>query len=174
MKKQNITVAQLIEMLRNWNFGAQPVSIQYVTSPKLTKEGKNTFGAITKIANIGAMIGYKYENSVNNQREREGELKDFLSQPLWKGKGKRLSTALSTHVDKGTFYLTYKKQQTFRSFHFDSALNFIPTSMLRPFFPTYDAGKYQGVDKPVYHREISVNNVRKLKVRGVTYNIVAE
>jgi hypothetical protein len=172
MKKVQITVAQLVEMLKTWNFGAQPVSIQYVTSPKLTKEGKVAFGAVTKIANIGAMVGYKYENSVNNQREREGEMKDFMAQPLWKGKGKRISTALSTHVDKGTFYLTYKKQQTFRSFHFDTALNFIPAAMLKPFFPAYDAGKSQGVDKPVYHREISVTNVRKLKVRGTTYSIV--
>ena len=36
-----ITKQQLIEMLANWSFGTQPVSIQYVTEPKLTKEGKN-------------------------------------------------------------------------------------------------------------------------------------
>lgn len=172
MKKVQITVAQFITMLLTWDLGAQPVSIQYVTSPKLTKEGKAKFGEIVKIANIGAMVGYKYENSVNNQREREGELADFMSKPLWNGKGKRLSTALSMHVEKGTHYLTYKKQQTFRSFHFDTALNFLPIALLRPFFPKSDPSKYQGIDKPVYHREINIDNVRKLKVRKTTYTVV--
>lgn len=169
---KNITLAELKEMLLNWNHGAQPVSIQYVTTPKLQKAGREKFGAVTKIANIGAMVGYSYENSVNNQRERENELKDFMSQPLWRGKGKRLSTALSTHVEKGTFYLTYKKQQTFKSFHFDAVLNFIPMAILRDYFPPYTPPANQGVEKVVYHREISLENVRKLKLKKVTYNIV--
>ena len=169
---KKVTVNQLVEILRTWVLGAQPVSLQYVTTPKLTKEGKVKFGEVVKIANIGAMVGYQYANSVNNQRERENEVADFISKPLWNGKGKRLSTALSTHVEKGTFYLTYKKQQTFRSFHFDTALNFIPASLLRPFFPKSDPAKYQGIDKPVYHREIAVDNIRKLKFRGTTYEVV--
>lgn len=167
-----ITLEQLKEMLLNWNFGAQPVSIQYVTSPSLVKAGKEKFGTVTKIANIGAMVGYKYENSVNNQRERENELRDFMSKPLWGGKGKRLSTALSTHVEKGTFYLTYKKQQTFKSFHFDSVLNFIPMAILRPYFKPYTPPKNQGVKKVVHHREIGLENVRKLKFRKTTYVVV--
>ena len=44
-----ITKAELIKMLLNWNYGAQPVSIQYVTEPKLNKEGKARFGTITKM-----------------------------------------------------------------------------------------------------------------------------
>ena len=167
---KKITSLELIEMLKNWK-GAQPVSLQYVTEPKLNKEGKIQFGTVTKIANVGGMVGYSYENSVNNQLEREHKEKDFMAQSLWNGKGKRLSLALSTHIEKGTFYLTYKAQQTFKSFHFDSALNFIPVALLKPFFPksNYDN---QGTDKPVYHREISIDNVRKLKFKKVTYEIV--
>lgn len=168
---KNITVAELKVMLINWNHGAQPASLQYATSPKLNKEGKIKFGIVSKLANIGCMIGYKYENSVNNQLEREHKLRDFMSQPLWKGAGERISTALAKHNAKGTFYLTYKKQQTFRSFHFDQALNFIPIALLKPFFPVTDHN-YQGLNKPVYHREISLENVKKLKFKGVTYNIV--
>lgn len=167
-----ITVSQLKEMLLNWNLGAQPASLQYVTTPKINKAGKDTFGEVTKIANIGCMIGYKYENSVNNQLERENKEREFMSQPLWKGKGKRLSTALSTHIEKQTFYLTYKAQQTFKSFHFDSVLNFIPVALLKPYFPQSDPAKYQGLDKPVYHREIALENVRRLKIKGCTYEVV--
>lgn len=168
---KEITVSELREMLLNWNHGAQPASIQYITSPSLTKDGKEKFGNVTKIANIGAMVGYKYENSVNNQRERENELRDFMAQPLWKGKGRRLSTALSEHMEKGTSYLTYKKQQTFKAFHLDSVLNFIPLAILRPYFKPYTPPKNQGVKKPVHHREILLENVRKLKFKGTTYVI---
>ena len=169
-----ITTVQLIEMLLNWSFGAQPASAQYVTTPKLNAEGKAMFGEVTKLANVGIMIGYNYENSVNNQRERENELKDFMAQKLWRGKGSRLSSALSVHNEKGTHYMSYKMQQTFKSFYFDSVLNFIPKSLLKPFFPVNNTAKYQGVEKAVYHREIKVENIRKLKFRNTTYVIVSE
>jgi hypothetical protein len=169
-KTEKITVKQLVAMLLNWNFGAQPASIQYVTSPKLTKEGKMRFGDVTKIANVGVMIGYNYENSVNNQLEREGKEREFLAQQLWNGKGKRLSAALATHTEKQTFYLTYKAQQTFKSFYFDSVLNFIPSAIIKAYFPDYKPTN-QGTETAIYHREIGVENVRKLKVKGITYVI---
>lgn len=168
-----ITRSQLIEMLLNWNFGAQPASIQYVTEPKLNKEGKARFGNIIKIANVGGMIGYNYENSVNNELEREGKEREFLSKPLWNGKGKRLSLALSKHIENGKYYMTYKAQQTFKSFYFDSALNFIPYAILKPFFPD-SKPKNQGVDegKEIHHREISIENIKRIKFKKVTYEIV--
>lgn len=169
---KNITRNELVEMLLNWNFGAQPVSIQYVTEPKLTKEGKAKFGNVTKIANVGGMVGYCYENSVNKQLEREGQEAEFMAKPLWNGKGRRLSLALSTHIEKGTFYLTYKAQQTFRAFHFDSALNFIPSAVIKQFFPQSDPSKYQGTETAIYHREIAIENVKRLKLRKVTYVVI--
>ena len=169
-----ITVSELKEMLLNWNYGAQPASIQYVTTPSnITPEGKAKFGKVTRIATVNVFIGYKYENSVNNQRKRENELSDFMAQKLWKGAGKRLSTALATHEKNEKFYLSYKKQKTLRSYHFDSVLNFIPNSILQPFYKKSDAGKYQGIAKPVFHREIFLSNIKKLKFRKTTYNVVA-
>jgi hypothetical protein len=169
---EKITYAQFIEMLKNWNHGAQPASLQYVTEPKLNKDGNLKFGTVTKIANVGVMVGYCYENSVNNQLEREAKEREFVSQPLWNGKGKRISLALSTHIEKGTFYLTYKAQQTFKSFHFDTALNLIPISLLKPYFPQSDPAKYQGTEKAVYHREIAIENIRRFKFKKVTYELI--
>ena len=63
-KTEKITRSEFIKMLKDWKHGAQPVSLQYVTSPKLNKDGKNRFGDVTKIANVGGMAGYSYENSV--------------------------------------------------------------------------------------------------------------
>jgi len=168
-----ITTAQLVTMLLNWNHGAQPAAVQYVTTPKLTKEGKVRFGEVTRIANMGIMLGYNYTNSVNNQLERENELRTFMAQLLWKGKGKRLSPALSTHEEKGAYYMSYKKQQTFKSLHFDTALNFIPTAPLKPFFPV-SKNYSQGTKQEVYHREISIANIRRLKFKKTTYEIIPE
>ena len=170
--EKKISKAQFIEILKSWNFGAQPVSIQYITEPKLTSEGKKLFGSVTKLANVGGMVGYCYENSVNNELEREGKERAFLSQPLWNGKGKRINLALSTHIEKNTYYLTYKAQKTFRSFHFDSALNFIPAAIIKAYFPN-SKPLNQGVDegKEVYHREISIDNVKRFKCRKITYII---
>jgi len=168
--EKKISIKQLAEMLLNWNFGAKPASIQYVTSPKLNKLGKAKFGEVTKIANVGVMIGYSYENSVNNQLEREQKEKDFMSQPLWNGKGKRLSSALSTHIEKNSLYLTYKAQQTFKSFYLDSNLNSIDKNELKQYFPD-STPKNQGTEVAIYHREISLTNVRKIKVNRMTYII---
>jgi hypothetical protein len=169
---KKITVKELVEILATWNKGAKPASIQYVTEPKLTKEGKARFGDVIKFAHVGCMIGYNYENSVNNQLEREGKEREFLSQPLWNGKGKRISTALSKHIEKGQFYLTYKAQQTMRSLYFDSTLKPIPNSLIKAYFPKSDPAKSQGVDKPVYHREIAIEHIKRLKYDGKTFIIV--
>jgi len=171
MKKVKITKAQLVQMLKDWSHGAQPASVQYVTTPKMNAEGKRKFGEVTRMAYIGVMLGYNYTNSVNNQRERENELRTFMAQQLWNGKGKRLSPALAMHVEKETYYMSYKMQQTMKSFHFDSVLNFIPVALLKPYFPQYK-NKSQGTMKEVYHREISIDNIRRLKFKNCTYEIV--
>lgn len=157
------------EILSNWGIGTAPSSISYITTPKLTQIGKEKFGEVTKVANIGCLIGYDYENSVNLQREREGEIKNFLSEPLWKGAGKRITAALSTHMSKGTFYLTYKKQQTYKSFYLDQNLNIIPNAIIKQFFPPISQTSKQGTEQRIYHREILLENVRKVKFRKTTY-----
>lgn len=167
-----ISKTELVEMLLNWNHGAQPASLQYVTEPKLTPEGRAKFGTVIKIANVGIMVGYIYENSVNNQLEREEKERNFMAKQLWNGKGKRLSHALSMHVEKGTYYLTYKAQQTFQSTYLDKTLKNIPNSVIKAYFPASDPAKYQGTETAIYHREISIDNVRRLKFKKTTYVVI--
>ena len=98
-----ITQSDLKKMLESWSFGAQPVSLQYITDPDMNAANKRLFPFLKKIANVGGMIGYVYQNSVNNELARENKEADFLAQPLWNGKGKRISTALSTHIKRVLF-----------------------------------------------------------------------
>lgn len=169
---KNVTRSEMAEMLKNWNFGAQPASVQYITNASLTKDGEAIFGRVIKIANVGGMIGYSYENSVNNQREREGLLKDFLAEKLWKGAGERVSTALARHIANGKLYLTFKKQQTFQSFYFTESGKPVSKNDLKPYFKPITPSAKQGVEKEVKHREISLDNTIRIKFRKTTYNLV--
>jgi hypothetical protein len=166
-----ITRTNLLEILKNWGFGCQTASIQYITSANLTPAGKARFGDVRKVANVHCMIGYDYENAVNNQREREDEIRNFMAEQLWKGAGKRVTAALATHVAKGTFYLTYKKIKTMKSFYFDSEGNQISVTDLIPYFKPESPSKKQGVVKTVKHREVGLENVLKVKFKGSTHII---
>jgi phage anti-repressor protein len=158
-----ITKAQFIEMLKNWNLGCKPANIQYITEPKnLTKEGKQKFPELLHIAAVGAMIGYNYENSVNNQREREGIESDFQSKPLWNGKGKHINAVLATHTETNEFYLVYKYQQSFRSI-FVNNYTPVPFAELKPFFKVSE-NKNQGTETIIHHRLIKISNIRKVKM----------
>lgn len=157
------------DVLMKWNFGAQPATIQYLTKPKISSEGKKRFGEVVKIANINVMLGYSYEGSVNNQRKREEKERDFLAQPLWNGNGFRINSVLSKNRNTQKVYLSYKKQRTLKSFYFDVALNLLDTSVLKPYFPKSNPKISQGVDNPVFHREIAIENLRKVKFRKTTY-----
>jgi len=168
---KKISKKVLAEMLLNWNLGAQPASIEYVSQPKLTKEGKEKFGSLIKVAYAGVMLGYIYENAVNNEREREGLTRDFISQPLWNGKGKRLSSCLAKHVEKNELYLSYKYQQSFGCVYLDEKLNIVPKDVAENYmvksFP-----KNQGVENPVYHRELNINNIKRIKIKKISYEII--
>ena len=167
-KTETINRNQLFLMLINWKFGSQPVSIQYVTNPKIKKAGKEKFGEITKVAAIGGLLGYDYQNSVNNQRERENKEQNFESGQIWNGKGKKINNCLVKHTEKGTFYVAYKHQQTFRSFYFDDLLQPVKHADLNEFFYA-SSSKKQNLDQEVNHRYISLENIRRLKMKGVTY-----
>jgi hypothetical protein len=170
--KMKITKNELIQILLNWSYGAQPAAIQYISEPKLTKEGKINFGTITKIANVGVILGFIYENAVNRERKKEGLDSNFESKELWAGKGKHINNLLITHIEKGTYYLSYKYQQTFKSLHLDKNLNIIPNEVLKPYFPEKTENKSQGIENEVPIRIINIDNIRKLKFRKTTYEIV--
>jgi hypothetical protein len=167
-----LTKQKLINILINWNYGAQPASVQYVINPTLSAIGKAKFGQITSVKNCGGFVGYIYENSVKTEIKKENfsqsEIDSFMAQPLWKGVGRRISTACSEHIKKGTKYLTFKYQQTFKSYFFDKDLNLLTSNDLLNCFPE-KADSF--LENPVYHREINIDNVRKLKFKRVTYII---
>lgn len=167
-----ITLSQLVTMLLTWNFGAQPATIQYGTTPKIKKEGKLRFGDIFKLGAVNCIIDYDFEKAVNRQLKREGLEENFVVSSLWNGKGEHVNRRLIRHIDTDMKYLAYKHERTLRSLHFDSALNFIPTVMLKPFFYATSKPKNQGVAKVIKPRTLKLENIRKIKMMKKTYEII--
>jgi len=187
-KVLRMTPDQLLAFLLNWNFGAQPASIQYVTTPDLIAEGREKFGKVTKVGAVQGMIGYSYENSVNKQKVREGQEADFVTQPLWGGYGEVLNSAVAkrkvtktvqkdkvkSKVETGEviFYLRYKYENTLRGLHYDRVLNFIPKSVLKQYLKPYYAPKSQGVENEVHARTLKLENIRRLRFKGMEIQVI--
>lgn len=162
-----ISENQLVEMLENQK-GATPISLQYKTTPKINKEGKNLFGEVTRLANIQAFLGASYENSVNRQLQREEKDASFEAKPLWKGKGLRVNFSLAKHIETGKFYMSYLPLKTLRSYHFDQFLNPIPNEVIKQYFYA-SSNSQQGTEKEIFHREIGIENIMKIKMNKRTY-----
>jgi hypothetical protein len=65
--------------------GAKAVSVVTITVPLMNKrvngEANPFYDRVKKRTYRSCMIGFRYENSVNNQREREGKEVDFVAAP---------------------------------------------------------------------------------------------
>ena len=157
-----MTENELLAMLDAWTRGTTTASVSYESKPQINKYGKETYGSITKVAKIGCIIGYDYEGSVNNQREREEMLRDFMAQALWNGKGERVTPATSRHKETGKRYLTYKWQQTHEQTYFDSEGNVVSSEDVKKCFYAKKPSTSQGVDKPVNHREMALPTILKI------------
>lgn len=59
--------------------GAKAVTIVTRTQPKLSGGKKCPYAGVEKVSTVNGMINFNYENSVNNQREREGNDEVFES-----------------------------------------------------------------------------------------------
>lgn len=177
MKNQvKVTKDQLKSLLLDWHYGAQPASVQYITDPNwVNVEAKRNFCNIKKIANVNCFLGAIYENSVNNELEREGKERDFIAKPLWNGKGQRVNGVLAFHPEKNEYYLSIKPQRTLKSIFFDTEkLDIVSKDAISNFLKPYVAPENQGVNegKEIPHREITLSNIRRLKFKKTTYVLV--
>lgn len=169
-----ISRTELVEMLTNWNYGAQPVTIQYATSPKINKQGKTLFGDILKLGAVNCMLSFSYENSVNRRLDKEDKEADFKAKPIWNGKGEHVNQRIIRHIDTGALYLQYKFQKQLKALHFDSVLNFIPDAVLRPYFYKSSRPANQGVSEgnEIIVRTLKIENIKRLKMKKQTFQVV--
>ena len=185
-----MTANQLMDFMNAWNFGSQPASVQYVTEPALLAGAKDAFGSVSKVGAVQCLIGYDYEKSVIAQREREGVANpaDFQAESLWNGYGIVLNSRLAKRkvtkvrqkngekfreeTGEVIYYLRYKHTNTLKALHFDSVLNFIPTALLKPYFKPYYAPKKQELEKVIKPRTLKIENVRRLRFKGMEIQVI--
>jgi hypothetical protein len=165
---QKISRNEFLTLMLN-SKGAMPCSLTYKTNVKMKKEGISIFGEIMKINFMQAFLGASYENSVNRQLEREEKEKDFIAQPIWKGKGKRINLCLVQHTDTNKYYLSVLPLKTLKTIFFDNMLNLVEKSKIQPYFYAVNKPQNQGTDKEIYHLEIGIENVLKVKMNKITY-----
>jgi hypothetical protein len=158
-------IVQLIISLSNK--GTTPISFESITEPKMNKTNNPYFGNVLKVSFVGGLIGYNYENSVNNQLEREGKEADFISNPRSWGVRDENHPFLVHHKDET--YLSVKVQQTNKKpiYINKTTKEVIPTEKLIPFLPKSNKPNTQrDLDKEVIVRDYKVSNLKKLTIGG--------
>lgn len=149
--------------------GCQPVSIDIVTDPRMTKTNNPYLGTM-KHNTINGLIGFNYTNSVNNQLAREGQDKDFEAQPRKWGvrKGKLV---YHTKDNEEKIYIEVKVQSSGEPvFMFND--NEISKSLIEHYLPKHKKPATQeGIDKEIIVRDVSFDSIKAIRVDGKEYEI---
>ena len=166
---QAIREDKLVEMLKA-NKGATVITIVARTDPKMRKTG-NPFGSgeVFKVARVNGMIGWNYANSINNQRDREGNTADLVAQPRrW---GVRIpGTPLIEH--KGNYYLEMKVERVLDHRFEDSngnELDETTSDMVRTYLPVRKQAATQQTEKPIILCDYRLSSILSITYKGVCY-----
>jgi hypothetical protein len=151
--------------------GARAASVVTVTSPAMNKkvngEANPFYGRVKKRTYRSVMIGFRYENSVNNQRDREEKDVDFVALPRkW---GVHIDgTPLIEH--KGKYYLECKVEKVIESVYLlDGEL--ADDEVVEPYLAPRSASSRQNLDKEVVLIDVSLENIEVIVMGGDTYVI---
>ena len=158
--------------------GCKAVSIVLNTVPKMNKNVSKGvpnpyYGRVTKRAYYGVLIGFSYENSVNNQLVREGKEAEFEA----------AARTYGDHVDgtpvieyNGKHYLQCKLQSTIGTqFYVDGEP--VEESVVDPYIVKPKPSKRQadaGVEKAVKPFNPLLTNIETIVMGGETYTILKE
>lgn len=165
MNQKLISRRALIERLLQRK-GCTVVTIVACTDAR-AKKTDNPHGAITKKAVINGMIGWIYENSVNNQRQREGLEPDFEAMPrAW---GERIKgTPLVLHKDR--HYLEVKVERNLDTTYYRASDGEeIPEEEVKPFLPARSKNERAGTEKDIRLADYGIDNILEIKMDGEHY-----
>jgi len=178
MKTQEITRDQMIEIL-NAIKGCKPVTIEFASPPKMLTKSKvdkspNPYrDDVLKVRRYNGMVNFEYENSVNNQREREGGEKDFKVGQASYGTHVGDNRIIVEHEDGIRKYVQFKLENVIEQ-HYEkiSDGSLIDTQSLSDFFSDRPANKGQGVEKSIKIQRILATNIKAFVHNKVRYEII--
>lgn len=177
IKEQKISREELPELLRELSHsGAKPISILLNTEKKLLKKDRfsgtpNNIGEkINKLSYIQAILNFDYQNSVNKQREREGEEKDFKSKSNWfSHKVENPRALLEANGEK---YLQLKVEKVLETHYFlldnDEEIAY---NEIENLLPAKNKAQNQGVEKQIITIAPKLESILQFTVNGVLYKV---
>lgn len=166
--------------------GPRIVTLKTKTYPRLLKKGRESglpcpYDGVHRVVSRNGIIGCSYENSVNNERAREGKPVDdadvvmyFDALSLWNGKGEHVGRWLVRHIDKpGSMYITFRPTRkadgeimVMDDVWMDGAGSIVDPAELEEWLPLPSVSSRQMVDKPVAWRTIELDNVLSVTFNG--------
>lgn len=163
---QKISRQELVKLVDEQK-GAEPVSVDIVTTPNMRKTG-NPYLGCTKSVTLSGMFNFDYENSVNNQLAREGKDAEFEAQKrAW---GERVGNWIK-HDD--AFYLQLKVQGASTPVYVDAKGARIDPTLLEPFiYKSKKPHTQEDLDKQIVVRSVKLENIAVIRVKGAEYLVV--
>jgi len=174
-EKINLTVSQS-ELVTVLNEVKNPTfcEVVMVTVPRMNKKGNDLFGRVTKHKIGRILIGMDYEKRVNNNLEKEGQERGFVSQ----------ESKVGTHVNK--CILWNENKQKFYLFHewFSEVkpkteikvdgreMNEVEKMLFDSFLVKSNSYGGQGLEREVQVLSVSLDNVKQLTHNGVVYTLL--
>ncbi len=160
---QTITTDELADRLRKQT-GTTFATLTTRTDARLKKTG-NPHGQVFKVSRVNVCIGHVYENSVNNQRQREGNGETFTAQARqW---GEHAGGAIVEH--RGKVYLRCKVERSIMHRYEDTQGHLIDPDAIRPFMPAKRQAATQGVEKEIIERSYYLDSIMMIAIDGQTF-----
>ena len=151
--------------------GSEFASILSVSPAKLLKKSRDTkepppWKELHKVSKVSGILNFRYENSVNNQREREGHPEVFEAQSrAWGEHVLRDDGSLSCLIKhRGKHYVELKVQNTVFSYYVDDEGNRYTRSEIADFLQRKSSeSSRQELEEPVIVRDYRLDHVVSIR-----------
>jgi len=168
MDSKVITDVEMINLLCEKR-GAKIISFESNTSVRLLKTWNR--GEVRKISVINGFIGWDYENSVNNQRDRENILSDFNAEK--NSAGTRVAgTPFLRNEKTNNNLLWIKVQRVLDNPCYMLDQKKIDESEFEDFLPAKSTSSRQGVEDQIIPRAYGFRNIVSITYKKNKYVII--
>jgi hypothetical protein len=177
--QHSLTHNGMVEML-SAEKGARIVTITAKTTPNMRKTNNPFYNqrekafTVSKVSRVNGMINWSYENSVNNQRAREGHGDAFEAHPrTW---GQRIQgTPFVHHMKKdGSIkrYLEVKVERSLGHFYMDEYGKEIDAALVQPWLVDASPSRRQETEKEIILRDYALESIIGLVHKGTNYIVI--
>lgn len=159
---------------------ACPVSVDMEAPARMTKTGNPYLGTIKK-STINGMAGGDYGLGVGTQELRAHEddpnyQLQFKAEPLWGGKGERISPLVAYHKEKNEYYLVIGTPKSGRSEYIFQGAPIDVAKLDQWLIKSAPSVKQMSVgieaDKTIQPRMVTLKNIKHIRINNVDLQII--